>query len=1152
MGLGFIFHVSSAGAETTASTGSTLAADQLESDFVQPPNQTRPWCYWYWISDNVSREGITHDLEAMARVGIGEAMIAHVAGRDTPLGNVKLMSETWWSLLEHAIREGRRLGVDIGVFNGPGWSQSGGPWITPARAMRYVVSSETRVKGPMKFEGKLPIPQEPFQNIAVLAFPAPRADMDTISKRSPRISCIPAVAHPERLVDGDLKTDCLFPVGVTEGKKPLVVDIELAEQFTARSLALHPIEGNVYARCELQAEDAGGVFRPVQTFLMDRRGLDRPKFRLIVGPMVTGPVVVSFAPVTSRHFRLVITDLIGTGGLTEINLSAAARLDHFVEKQLGKMHPTPMPEWNSYIWPPSMEPDSADLGVAPSQIHNLSDKLQSDGTLRWDVPEGEWIILNSGMTPTGVTNHPTTDEGRGLECDKMSPAAVEQHFNNFVGKLLQLMPEADRSALRHVVVDSYEVASENWTDDFRKRFQTTFGYDPQPWLPVLTGRIVGSAGQSDRFLWDLRRLVADLIATNYIGGLRDLSNRHGLQLLMQPYGHWGFPAEFLQYGGQSNDVSGEFWVRSDQFNYKNLESTEVRASSSSAHLYGKQVVIAEAFTSDRSFRDSPASIKTLGDWAFTHGVNHFMLHVYIHQPWDDKVPGVNAWFGTEFNRHNTWFEQSKSWIDYLRRCHVLLQQGRGTADVAYFIGEDAPIMSGPRQPNQPAGYDYDFINAEVLLNRVRVEHGLLKVPDGPSYGLLVLPPLETMRPELLRKIRDLVAEGAAILGSPPKRSPSLQNYPQSDQEVKKLAAELWGELEHHQGPGLAERAFGKGRVFCGEDMVDVLHRRGIEPKISCPEDVLWTLRKTENADIYFLSNQSDRPQSAEISFRVSGLSPEFWYPDTGKIESAAWFSPGDGCTRVPITLDQHGSMFVVFRKPVVTPPVVKITKDGRELKDQAGASPIRVTRRDAGELVATISEPGHYVFQQAGGRESVWNVPEFPAAIALTGPWQLRLPSVLGGVPKEVELPQLISWSASSDDSIRYFSGTGTYQIKTILPDELFTPGRRLLLDLGHLEVIAEVRVNGKNLGCLWNRPFVVDITDAASPGSNLIEIMVTNNWWNRLTGDEKLPPDQRKTFTAWKPPSPRTTLQPSGLLGPVRILNVTVGRVDFQIPSIP
>ncbi|MCX6895517.1 MAG: glycosyl hydrolase, partial [Verrucomicrobia bacterium] len=812
-----------------------VAADPLAENFRTPPPETRPWCYWYWISDNISKDGITRDLEAMARVGIGEALIGNVVDPDTPLGDVKIFSPRWWEFTEHAVREGKRVGVNIGLFNSPGWSQSGGPWVATNQAMRYLVSSETRVTGPQKFSAKLPAPNEIFQDVAVLAFPAPQADGEKLSAANAQIAGEPALPDIAKLVDGDSQTVCELP----DKSKPLAVTFECAAPFTARSVTLRPAAGSFTAQCRLAVADDQGGFRIVREFTMDRRGLSRPQYSVNVGFMVHGATVVSFPAVTARKFRLTIrltavenppvgsakSDTVAENPtLSEIELSGAARLESSVEKQLGKMHPTPGPGWNSYLWPAAPEPESPAFAVAPGAVQNLTAQLASDGTLNWDVPAGEWIILRTGMTPTGAHNHPTTDEGRGYEVDKMNRAAIFAHYDAMVGKLAARMPQADRSALRHVVIDSYEVGSQNWTDGFGELFRQTYNYDPAPWLPVLTGRIVGSANQSDRFLWDLRRLVADRIAYDYVGGLRDAAHQHGLRLWLENYGHWGFPAEFLQYGGQSDDLGGEFWVTSDTPTGQHV--TELRAASSAAHLYGKRVVSAEAFTSPRSFRDYPARIKSLGDWAFCQGINHFVFHVYIHQPWADRKPGVNAWFGTEFNRHNTWFEQSKAWVDYVRRCQGLLQQGGSVADIAYFIGEDAPKMTGARQPAPPAGYDYDFINAEVLLQRAQAKEGRLAIPDGPAYHVLVLPPGTTMRPEVLRKIRDLVAAGVTLLGPAPGESPSLQNFPAADAEVRKLAAELWGDCD---GVKATEHAVGKGRVFCGIELGEVFKRLAVAP-----------------------------------------------------------------------------------------------------------------------------------------------------------------------------------------------------------------------------------------------------------------------------------------------------------------------------------
>jgi hypothetical protein len=1120
-------------------TGSPLSAhaDALADNFRTPPIDTRPWCYWYWISNNISKQGITRDLEAMARVGIGGALIGNILDPDTPLGDVKLFSPAWWEHIEHAVREGKRTGVNIGIFNSSGWSQSGGPWVKAEETMRYLLSSETRVTGPCKFAGQLPAPHHIFQDVAVLAFPAPGADVDRRAAARPRIFCEPPLKDSANFLDGDLQTFCELP----EQSQPLTVTLEFAESFTARSLTLHPAAGSFIARCTLAADEGGGEFRTVREFLMDRRGLARPsENHFAVGFMIRGATVISFPAVTARKFRLIVeltcvqAPLAGTPNdfkvvskpaLSSIELSGAARLESHVEKQLGKMHPTSKPEWNSYVWPAATEPENTGLLVPPGAVLNLTSALAPDGTLEWEVPPGEWIILRTGMTPTGARNKPTVEEGRGYEVDKMNRSAIFSHYDAMVGQLVGRMPMADRSALRHVVIDSYEVASQNWTDGFGELFRETYGYDPAPWLPVLTGRIVGSANQSDRFLWDLRRLVADRIAYDYVAGLRDAAHRHGLRLWLENYGNWGFPAEFLQYGGQSDDLGGEFWVTSD--NPVGEQVSELRAASSAAHIYGKRVVSAEAFTSARSFVDHPARLKALGDWALTHGINHFVFHVYIHQPWDDRKPGVNAWFGTEFNRHNTWFEQSKAWIDYLRRCFWLLQQGSSVADVAYFIGEDAPTMTGSRQPSLPSGYDFDHINAEVILQRAQAAHGCLSIPGGPSYRVLVLPALETMRPELLRKIRDLVAAGVVVVGPPPARSPSLQDFPAADAEVGQLARELWGDCD---GKKNTEHAFGQGRVFCGVGLDHVFQRLGITPDIELTGHLGWTHRRTEEADIYFVHNPQDMPCTAELSFRVGGREPEIWHPDSGEIKLTALFVADGDRTRVTLSLDATGSAFVVFRRNASGASIADAEKDGVKLVPAQTVSPLEVERHGK-NFRALVAEAGNYTLTDTGGRKMHFAA-KLPAPLTVEGGWQLRFP---GQAVREVA--ELKPWQDFDDEAVKYFSGTATYETTLDIPEEFLGAERRLQLDLGRVNVLAEVCLNGKDLGVLWKPPFTVDITDAAKPGRNTLVVTVTNNWNNRLTGDAMLPESERSTFITSPPKVPRTALLPSGLSGPVRLL---------------
>jgi hypothetical protein len=935
----------------------SVAADsKLEKGFAQPPDQAKPWCYWYWISDNISKDGLTKDLEAMARVGIREALIGNIFLDEAPAGRVKVLSEEWWQMIEHAIREGGRLGVDIGLFNCPGWSQSGGPWISPGQTMRYLTSSEIWVTGPQRFDQKLSAPNKEFQDVAALAFPVPANDADTLATRSPRVSFSPEISGAEKLVDGRRDTKIMFPKEAGQGGKSYTLDVALDAPLTARTLQLFPADDPFSVECELLAE-VGGQFQSVRRIHCDWSNLSTA-----VGFMPQAPVAVTFPPVTAQRFRLVFSGIsyghrnfkpAHAASLAEINLSGAARLENFVEKQMGKMQSTPIPRWDTYLWPTPPEPEAKELVVAPERVVDLSGQLAADGTLRWDVPPGDWVILRTGMTPTGMSNSPASREGQGLEVDKMNRELAQHHFDSFIGQLLRRMPAKERKALKHVVADSYEMGALNWTDGFGAVFRKRYGYDARPWLPVLTGRIVGSADQSERFLWDLRRLVADRVATEYVGGLRAACRKNGLKLWLENYGHWGYPGEFLLYGRESDAIGGEFWVTGD------LGSIECRAASSCANIYGKRFVSAESFTGGPAFQNSPGALKARGDWSFSEGINHVVLHVYIHQPWEDKVPGVNAPWGTEFNRHNTWFERGKAWVDYETRACWLLQQGNRVADVAYFIGEDTPKMTGTRQPELPAGFDFDYVNADVLERLAQVKNGRLTLASGPSYRVLVLPPQETMRPGLLQKIRDLVKAGAVVVGAPPTRSPSLQNFPQSDAAVRQLAQELWGSGAAVKG----ERPVGKGRVFSGMNLEEVFARLAVTPDFESDAPMRFTHRRDGDTDIYFVANPKSEPANFVAAFRVAGKTPELWWPHSGTMEQPAVYRVTEAGVNLPLQLGPHGSVCVVFRSKAgpQAEQVVAVRRAGEEL--------LRTTLREAVAASSTGRATNNFSF-------AVWVQPE--------------------------------------------------------------------------------------------------------------------------------------------------------------------------------
>jgi len=438
--------------------------DSLYNNFKTPPSNTKPWVYWYWISDHISKEGITKDLEAMAKVGIGEALIGNVDQIEQK-GNVKALTEEWWKMIDFAIREGKRTGVNIGVFNAPGWSQSGGPWIKPEQAMRYLTMSELKLKGPQKFTGKLEQPTPQFQDVAVIAYTSPLNDLENISSFTCKISSAPEMKNLKLLFDGNQSTELYITPSLTNS---FVIDFETPSVYIARSLTLYPSHSSFIALCEVQTLQEDKTFKTVKTFQIDRTNNSTN-----VGFIPFGPISETFKAVSSKYFRLIFSNINGNAGFTEISLSGAARTERYIEKQLAKLWPTPAPQWDAYLWKSPAEIDNDLLAVNPQKVINITSLLKKDGKLEWDVPAGNWIIQRIGMTPTGQKNAPASVEATGLEVDKMNKEWVAAHFDAYIGKILKRLSVEDRTAWKHVVADSYETGAENWTDglsqDFKKR-----------------------------------------------------------------------------------------------------------------------------------------------------------------------------------------------------------------------------------------------------------------------------------------------------------------------------------------------------------------------------------------------------------------------------------------------------------------------------------------------------------------------------------------------------------------------------------------------------------------------------------------------------------------------------------------------------------
>lgn len=1104
-------------------------ADALERAFLSPPDSARPVVWWHWINGNITREGITADLEAMRRVGVGGGIIFNVHG-SAPAGPVRIMSPEWRELVQHAVTESARLGLELGFHNAPGWSSSGGTWNRPEHGMQEVVMSELSLRGPQRFDSVLPQPEGAlpmaYREIALVAFRTPAGEAVKMAEFGPKFSV------GGRTVDSDLQIVLASP----SPEQASSILIEFAQPYRAQLLSFRLGYGIRTGQGRIEISEDGKTFRSHDTFSITPSG----RVQLHSFPSVEAKSYrIVFTTVSPRPRSFAVHDLRLSPRRGVDNLAAKAYFSRAGSRDLA-----------AHFSPAEV--------VAPEDLVDLSSRMDAKGRLQWDVPEGDWTLLRLGHAPTGqvanqppdspegahlvidplehaIVNRPASLEGAWLESDKLNRAALEAHWDGMMGPIVKAAgPHAGRT-LKTVIVDSFEIGSQNWTPGLREEFRRRRGYDPLPYFPILSGRVVKSPEITERFLWDYRRTIADLFAENYAGHFARIAERHGMRFEVEPYGNG--PFDDLQYAGSAHVPLGEFWIE------KGIDSVS-KLAASVGHTYGRKVIGAEAFTAGSGggnrWEIDAFGMKALGDAAFCAGINRYEIHSFVHQPWLNRSPGMTlASVGTHFNRNITWWEQSKGWMSYITRCQAVLQQGLAVADICYFPGESLPSsMYGGhlKLPSLPAGYTFDACSAEVLVERMSVKDGRVTLPDGMSYGLLVLGNTESMSLPVLRKLKALVDGGARVIGPRPVRTPGLSSYPQSESELARLAGDLWG----------------AGRIPSASDLGATLRAIGLQPDFEAAAEtgaLRYLHRLIGDADVYFVSNQRPTPLDVSATFRVAGRQPEFWWPDTGRIEPAPVYLLQGGRTTVPLTLDPAGSVFVVFRHASPADHPIRLQVAGQN------AHSLRAVSSGQGPVVEARAN-GSADFVTSKGKTWRATVADLPPAVELAGAWQVTFPSGKGA-PSQVKLPALKSWSEHAEAGVRYFSGSATYTKEFDVPPGMIGGNRYLELDLGDVKNFAEVTLNGQPLGLLWKPPYRVSLGHAAKPGRNKLEIRVTNLWPNRLIGDEQLPPDadwldtRIKSWPAWlqageNSPTGRLTfatrrhwkktdaLLPSGLLGPV------------------
>lgn len=791
-------------------------------------------------------------------------------------------------------------------------------------------------------------------------------------------------------------------------------------------------------------------------------------------------------------------------------------------------------------------PADANKTIASVEVPlRLDAMMAADGKLTWQVPAGSWRILRFVRNNTGQLLTCPSPESSGLMIDHLSREATDAYMVHILDKLKE--GRDDYGPLKVLMLDSYEVHPANdWTPDFIAEFTKRLGYDPTPWLPVLAGWAVGDKDRSARFEHDYRKMISELMIDNHFAHCRELVNKRGLQLLAEA-GHGGYPrVDPLKALGAADIPMGEFW------NHQQFWVTKEAASASS--IYGKTLVNAESFTGWQNWQDGPATYKRLFDVALCAGLNQVTFHTFAHNPPEAGLPGFAYHAGEHFNVNLTWWNQAGPMIeDMARACH-LLQQGRLVADVCMYYGDNAPNLVPARRITpqiepihadhlcghcglpKPVdhrslgqGYDYDYINEEIILTRMTVKDGKLTLPHGMSYRMMVLPEREAISPAVLKRLGELVEAGATIVGPKPRRSNSLAGYPKCDDEVRELADRIWGGCD---GERVKSHTFGKGRVLWNVPLNQALTDMGVERDF-VPEGIDnrdykidYIHRETDKEDIYFVSNSSLERQVVLCRFRVGeGRQPSFWDAEDGSVKPCHAYQTKDGFTWITLDLAPASSIFVVFAEGEARDSIVEIKQPGGET--------LELLAWEGGKLTARVWRNGTYRFKTASGRSATMEVSGIVDAQPVEGPWKLAFPEKRGA-PESVSLENLVDWTKHPDPGVKHFSGGATYHNQFTLAK---VPADGLMLDLGAVKEVAVVHVNGQEAGVLWKEPFRIDIARFVKAGGNRLEITVVNSWNNRIVGDLGLDPQERVTRTnVTNRFNENTPLLPSGLLGPVKL----------------
>ena len=1044
-----------------------------ENAFLSPPKVYRPETWFHFIGGNVAAAGITTDLEAIAGAGFSGIQLFHGQfGGPWPgvTPQITCLSETWDDVVRHTAEECRRLGLRFTMQNCPGWAMSGGPWIKPSNAMRHLVWSRTDVENGTTAVS-LAQPQQSFEewrdykDIAVLAFPTPLDDTGEPLKPQSVKSNRQELPWMDCLAGNSAGKLTLSPV---TDEKPNWIEVSFPKPTTLRVVEFSSINGFNHAFCykpeatvtvEAVLPD-GTIHKTLHTALPQSSWQDDRPISLACNEVAD-----------ARTYRISIKNKYNMS-LSSLRLFSAARKNNWESEASWTLRSIVRENEN---------PNQLKTAfVNPSQIIDITEMMNEEGHLKWDVPSGKWTVLRIGHVNTGMRNSPAPPEGTGWECDKLSEAGPNAHFAGYIGRLSDKDGVLANGLLNGMLLDSWECKTQTWTNDMETEFERISGYPLRKWLPAVFGYVVEDHETTTRFLCDWRGTVGDLFANKFYGRMAKLAKDNGITISYETAAGDIFPADILEYFKYADIPMCEFWHPFSEGFVGSLNFKPIKPTASAARLYGKPRIAAEAFTSfDLSWDEHWSMLKEVANFNCVEGVTHFVFHTYTHNPRTDFFPpgtSFGAKIGTPFLRGQPWWRYMPEFTTYLARCTYLFERGKPVSDVLWYLGDEINHKPDQNAPF-PTGFKYDYCNPDILLNRLSVRDGMLVTPEDIRYRVLWLPDNPRMLPQTLEKLYALISEGAIVIGNAPHGLATLSDAAVSQQRFDTAVRNIWGE-----NPERSIRKLGKGMIISGITLDEALSALNIEPDVTGGE-ALWTHRSINSADWYYVCAPKGGGFSGTLDFRNTG-NVEIWDPVTGNI-TAAEMSPNGNRSLVSLDLPRAGSCFVVFRK----------------------------------NSKSAILNP----------KPDTLN----PKLIPLDKNWTLTFPAGWGA-PSSLQIEELKAWKdLDVSDEAKAFSGTVVYT--TVFDKFEIKKGMRFTLDLGRVDMIAKVSLNGKPLRTLWTPPYCLDLTEAVCAGKNTLTVEVTGTWFNRLVYDARLPESERKTWTI-DGPSKEEALRESGLMGPVVI----------------